>query len=522
MSSLDIPEATGPVDDETALFASELVERSGVVARAEALLARSTGRPRTVPVHAVLTALVCLALEGRALLLTAATDLLHRRLSERVRTTLGTAGPPLDRLGFLARYRCVRYCFHLLVSTMDPSSLPKNRRLSQEELSKRARKLDKDAEVAARRRLEETVNALIEASLSVMTDAERAALSGAVGLDATCVPLFSRGPSKRSGLCASDPDGGWYIRQGDHRDVEGPDGKGLSKIAWALEATICTAAPRVPGQAAGAANLVLGAALDRPGKDPGGTGVRVLASIVSRGYTAGPLGADRAYSAALPERFHLPARALGFTPVTDYRVDQLGVQAQSGGALLIEGAWHCPATPAALVTATKDWRAGSIDHATYDAAHRSARRLPTEAHRGPRRRRLRAPPLPGSRGARRARLPASPAGGSDARRPAQDPRGAGRAAQGVHPDGGDRRPRRRGPPPPGPRLRVRGVGACLRNAQEHHRRAERVSERPRSRGARGAGEAAGARHRRPVAVLRGALARRQPAAAERAPRDGEG
>jgi len=377
MSGLDIPEAAGPVDDETALFASELVARSGVAARAEALLARATGRPRTVPVHAVLTALVCLALEGRALLLTAATDLLHRRLSEHVRATLGTAGPPLDRLGFLARYRCVRYCFHLLVSTMDPSSLPKNRRLSQEELSKRAKELDEDAEVAARRRLEETVNALIEASLSVMTDTERAALSGAVGLDATCVPLFSRGPSKRSGLCASDPDGGWYIRQGDHRDVEGPDGKGLSKIAWALEATICSAAPQVPGQAAVAANLVLGAALERPGIDPGGTGVRVLASIVSRGYSAGPLGADRAYSAALPERFHLPARALGFTPVMDYRVDQLGVQAQSGGALLIEGAWHCPATPAALVTATKDWRAGSIDHATYAAriAARAAYRL---------------------------------------------------------------------------------------------------------------------------------------------------
>ncbi len=374
---LQIPESAGAVDDDLALFSSELVARSGVAEHAEALLVRSTGRPRSVSVHAVLTALVCLAIEGRALLLTNVTDLLWRRFSDQVRSEIKTAGPPLDRRGFLARYRCVRYCFHLLVSTMDPSSLPKNRRLSEEELAERTREMSPAEELGARGRLEEAVNAFIEASLSAMTEAERAALSGAVGLDATCVPLFSRGPSASAGLCASDPDGGWYIRQGDHRDIEGPAGKGLTKIAFALEATICTAAPSEPGQASAAPNLALGVAFERPGIDPAGTGVRVLASVVGRGHLAGPLGADRAYSAARPERFHLPARSLGFTPVMDYRIDQLGVQAQSGGALLIEGAWHCPGTPALLISATKDWRAGTIDRETYEAriAARASYRL---------------------------------------------------------------------------------------------------------------------------------------------------
>ena len=60
------------------------------------------------------------------------------------------------------------------------------------------------------------------------------------------MPLFSRGPSRRTGLCASDPDGGWYVREGDHREREDDKGKPLRKICWALEATIATTA-RPPG-----------------------------------------------------------------------------------------------------------------------------------------------------------------------------------------------------------------------------------------------------------------------------------
>ena len=93
---------------------------------------------------------------------------------------------------------------------------------------------------AARSRLEAFINALLEASISVLTGEERTASDGSAGLDATPVPLFSRGPSKRTGLCASDPDGGWYVREGDHREREDDKGKPLRKICWALEATIAT------------------------------------------------------------------------------------------------------------------------------------------------------------------------------------------------------------------------------------------------------------------------------------------
>ncbi len=133
---------------------------------------------------------------------------------------------------------------------------------------------------AARGRLEAFLNALTEASISALTDGEPGAYDGCTGLDATPVPLFSRGPSRRTGLCASDPGGGWYVREGDHREREDDKGKPLRKIARALEATIATMA-RPPGAPPAHPDLAIGLALARPGEDPGGTGARVLASVAA-------------------------------------------------------------------------------------------------------------------------------------------------------------------------------------------------------------------------------------------------
>jgi hypothetical protein len=107
-------------------------------------------------------------------------------------------------------------------------------------------------------------------------------------------------------------------------------------------------------------------AMTRPGEDPGGTGARVLASAAARGHKTGWLGYDRAYTQALPGRFHLPARALGYSPVMDYRDDQLGIQANTGGAILVEGTWYCPALPGPLITATTELRGHAITRELYD------------------------------------------------------------------------------------------------------------------------------------------------------------
>ena len=361
---LNLPPAGG-VSDQTVAFATELIDRSGKAPVIEAALARRTGRPRPLPVRAVLAALLCLALDDRPLFLTEATRLLFCQLSPSSRRLLKVTGTVTTQRAFLAAYRRVRYCFGAICSVMDPSALPKNRRLTQDDLKARTRKMTPAQAEEARGRLEAFLNALIEASISALTGEEHAAYDGCTGLDATPVPLFSRGPSKRTGLCASDPDGGWYVREGDHREREDDKGKPLRKIAWALEATIATMA-RPPGAPPAHPNLAAGLALTRPGEDPGGTGARVLASLAARGHKTGSLGYDRAYTQALPERFHLPARALGYSPVMDYRADQLGIQANTGGALLVEGTWYCPALPGPLITATTRLRGHAITRDLYD------------------------------------------------------------------------------------------------------------------------------------------------------------
>jgi hypothetical protein len=364
-SGLDLPADAGGVSDETVTFAAGLVDRSGKAPVIEAALAHTTGRPRPLPVRAVLTALLCLALDDRPLFLTEATRLLFCRLSPASRRLLGVTGTAATRQAFLAACRRVRYCFHAVLETMDPSPLPKNRRLSEQDLKARTRQMTYAEVKTAKDRLEAFINSLLEASISVLTEQERAAFDGSAGLDATPVPLFSRGPSRRTGLCASDPDGGWYVREGDHREREDDKGKLLRKISWALEATIATTA-RPPGAAPACPNLAIGLVLARPGEDPGGTGARVLASVAARGHKTGHLGYDRAYTQALPERFHLPARALGYRPVMDYRADQLGIQAHSQGALLVEGSWYCPALPEPLITTTARLRDHDIDRPAYD------------------------------------------------------------------------------------------------------------------------------------------------------------
>ena len=361
---LMLPPAGGGVSDLAVAFAAELIDRSGKALVIEAALTRRTGRPRPLPVRAVLAALLCLALDDRPLFLTEATRLLFCQLSPASRRLLKVSGVVTTQRAFLAAYRRVRYCFAAICSVMDPSALPKNRRLTQDDLKARTRPMTPAQAEAARGRLEAFLNSLIEASISILTGEELAAYDGSAGLDATAVPLFSRGPSKRTGLCASDPDGGWYVREGDHREREDDKGKPLRKIAWALEATIATMA-RPPGAPPAHPNLAAGLALTRPGEDPGGTGARVLASLAARGHRPGPLGYDRAYTQALPGRFHLPARALGYQPVMDYKSGQLGIQANTGGAILVEGTWYCPALPEPLITATTSLRGHAITRDLY-------------------------------------------------------------------------------------------------------------------------------------------------------------
>lgn len=363
---MQIPQSPSSLCDEAIGFCVEVVDSSGVPEQLEAMLQRPTGRRRVLKVRALMVAILLLAIDDRPLHLKAATRILFLALSAPWRECLGVRGEATTRKGFLARYRQVRYLFHLAVSVIDPSVEIKNRVIGKEQLDSMRKHLSEAEIEVRRRRLSSVTSSLLEASVRVCEDEELQSFDGSVGLDATPVPLYSRGPSARSGRCASDPDGGWYVREGDHRDIEGPGRKKLRKLFWATEATIVTMGRR-PGSVPSHPNLALAVALGRPGEDPSGTAVGLLSSVRARGWPARFLGADRGYTQGLPERFHLPVRSLGYSLVMDYKEDQLGYQANSQGAVMVDGAFYCPAMPADLVNASVDLRKGLIDEQTCNA-----------------------------------------------------------------------------------------------------------------------------------------------------------
>ena len=129
-AGLTLPPACGGITEQAVAFAAELTGRSGNAPVIEAALARRTGRPRPLPVRAVPTALLCLAPGDRPLFLTGATRLLFQQLSETSRALLGVPGTAATERAFKAACRRVRYCFGAICPVMDPSPLPKNRRLT--------------------------------------------------------------------------------------------------------------------------------------------------------------------------------------------------------------------------------------------------------------------------------------------------------------------------------------------------------------------------------------------------------
>lgn len=379
MSPRQVPAFASLATEEAISFCAGVVDSSGVADQLERLLKKTTGRPRQLKVRALLVAFLVLAIDDRALHLKAATKLLFCKLAGPWRADLGITGDASGRKALLARYRQVRYLFGLIVSVFDPCALP-NGKLVPVGLEQKAKVAAPGQTASKQAALQKFINDLLWASVGVCSGEELSGFDGSVGLDATPVPLWSRGPSKSAGTAASDPDGGWYVREGDHREAPGPGAKALRKIYWALEATVVTMG-RAPGSEPLYPNLVLGLSLARPGQDPAGSAVRLLAGVRRRGWPAGYLGVDRGYSQCLPEQFHLPVRALGYRVVMDYKLTELGRQASSQGAVMVDGNFYCPAMPEDLVAASSDKRAGRTSDEIYKAriAARAAWRLVRKA-----------------------------------------------------------------------------------------------------------------------------------------------
>jgi hypothetical protein len=392
------------IADADVLDAVGRLRECGVVGLLEPLVQRDTGRRRLLTVEGLLTGMqLCADRYEGAVLLDRTTDLLQYRVSPGIRQRFAIPERPENDRGFEASYACVRRLFHALLTTMDPSALPKNRHLDRDEAARLVDSADPRRLAVQAARLRQAVGMLVESSLVPARELLQERWDGSIAVDATPVRTFSRGARTTGPVTATDPDAGWYVRGGDHRDPDdtptAPAGAPKkparskrprnnkanrpTKHLFGYDATLAIArdpsrngAPSAhgrpePGQLPA---LVMGFTLDKPGHRPGPNAIDVLTDVRARGHQPGYLAGDRAYNNAAPDTFQLPARALGYRPVFDYRIDQLGIQAGRSGALLVEGTWYCPALPAPLIDATRDLHAERLDQASW--THRIDARRP--------------------------------------------------------------------------------------------------------------------------------------------------
>ncbi|MFI8927131.1 hypothetical protein ACIG3E_05500 [Streptomyces sp. NPDC053474] len=389
------------IADADVITACERLHGGGLLDLLEPLVARDTGRPRLLTLEGLLTGMqLCADRHDGAVLLDRTTDLLQYRISPGMRTRFRIPERPETDRGFEAAYACARRLFHTLLDALDPSPLPKNRQLDRAEADRIALAAGTRDLAERATRLQKAVGLLIEDSLTPARHLLDERWDGSIALDATPVRTFARGTRTTGPVTATDPDAGWYVREGDHRDPDdatapaNPHAKNSgskqskkpsrrAKYLFGYDATLAIA--RNPGRDGsptpqGHADpgqlpaLVVGFTLDKPGHRPGPNAVNVLADVRVRGHRPGYLAGDRAYNNTAPDAFQLPARALGYRMVFDYRTDQLGIQAGHAGALMIEGTWYCPAIPQPLIDTTADLHAKRIDGETW--TRRIAARVP--------------------------------------------------------------------------------------------------------------------------------------------------
>jgi hypothetical protein len=342
-----------------------------------------TGRKAEINTLAVLTAMHLLVRDDKPLLITEIRDVLYLRLNPNMQRLLGVRPDPRPAGGVALNlwkdrtHARVARAFHRFLDTIDPSVLPKNRIRPWDEINDLA--LDLSVEEVQQRRAALTwvANRFLEiAYLDLPQSVRDRAANNPFGkpgyaIDGTPVPAFARGKGVNNTIASSDPDAGWYMRTGDHRDPDDSDTTGGSrgtvrKALFGREAHLLITGDMAPGDRQYFPYLPLAFTTDRPGQDPAGATRRVIANILDRGHAPGYLAGDLLYPNQQATHFQIPAREAGFDLVMSYGKDQEGIQeTHASGMNLIEGTYHAPCMPKHLADAVTDFRAGTIDQREF-------------------------------------------------------------------------------------------------------------------------------------------------------------
>ena len=370
----------GKVRAKTFRSAVELIDASGVIPMIEQWIAEDEpdrsakgGRPQVVPPRAVLVALMIAVLEPADLTIkNGVYPILAARLHRAEREELGI---DTAKVTYFSTWRALRRIADLI----DPYPAPRRERPTWAEVKAIKASPDPTFIATRQRRSNLMLSALIEASVKV----GEAHLPKRLDLtvDATVYPIYGKkghvGRKNRTDDTKMSPEinAGWHAKDQDFRRAAYLDGKSRkTEYTFGYDLHIGMIARARNDQSA--PGLIMAAVLNTPGVAPGACAVEVhkAARTIAANLRVTDMGVSivhRGYSDQHAGNFHRPIEALGFTPVFDYKDDDLKPKGTYGGALFAAGSFYCPSTPEDLLMCHYDYKAERIDEQTYE--HRRAR-----------------------------------------------------------------------------------------------------------------------------------------------------
>lgn len=334
-----------------------------------------SGRPGTVSCLGILVALWLCAETGRGMLSLHMRDVLFHQISDKMKAKIGiriqdVPPEPDKRLAYdLNTVACVRRRFRTMLLQIDPSPLPKNRRMPWQDLEQMSRDLQTDDMERLQAGLDWVCNQMLEAAWRQLPVRIRQQYTGSACIDAT--PLKVGVTRGNDTICPSDPDGGVYKRDGDHTDpadgdTRAPFTRTRSVQFFAYDVHLIVAADDRPGIKQHLPSVPLAMTLTRPGEDPAGSARRMFASAEERGHETAWLSGDALYSNQNENEYQIPALEAGRKVIMTYTDGNLGKrESHESGAHLVEGWYFCPSMPKSLVNATIDLRKGRITKETW-------------------------------------------------------------------------------------------------------------------------------------------------------------
>lgn len=369
---LDIREYHEQYIDAHVQSASAFIRRSGIDQYMQGHHDASKdqcGRKEQIPFHAILTAMWLVASTGGNLWMTNIRDVLFHKINDRSREALGITYPnrpthphhqarneqtsDADSKWDEASERCVARTFQRMLDTIDPSVLPKNRIMPYGDLIALMKPLTHEQQQRRQARLDWVCNRLLETAFKTLPRRIRRKYKGSACIDATPMRLPSRGRGVHHADCSSDPDGGFYFRDGDHDE----QGRASGKSFYALDVSLIVAVDCHHGDRQYVPAIPLAMSTDRPGVDPAGAARRMFTYIERAKYPVRWLAGDLLYTDQKAEKFQSAAREVGYKPLLGYGPKHHGRQGtHKTGATMVEGGWFCPHMPDQLVNATVDRR----------------------------------------------------------------------------------------------------------------------------------------------------------------------